>query len=302
MKPCWAAVLAFAMVIPQTFKMSVDAVRVDVLVLEGNRPIIGLTADDFELRDRDVVQEVSSVTTEEVPLRVTLVLDASTSVQGEALEHLKNAATDLMRFLTPTDRVALLRFTAGLELPVAWTTNRPRVIQAIGLTKAGGGTALHDAVYAALTLRDGGPDRSLILVLSDGTDSSSWLPAQMVIDAARRNDAVVYAAVLNADDRQPPDYRLDFRSGIQLPPPHPRAFTRPESFLRILAHETGGGVFNAQRSERLRDAFVQIIQEFRHRYVLSYVPRGVSSGGWHPIQVKVKGRRYSVTARRGYLY
>lgn len=39
----------------QTFRAGTDAVQVDVLVTRGDRPVAGLTAADFELRDNGVV-------------------------------------------------------------------------------------------------------------------------------------------------------------------------------------------------------------------------------------------------------
>ena len=64
-----------------------------------------------------------------------------------------------------------------------------------------------------------------------------------------------------------------------------------ESFVDTLARETGGKSLNAERTDRVRDAFVSIVKEFRSRYVLSYVPVGVDARGWHPIEVKLKGRQ-----------
>ena len=70
----------------QTFRSGVDAVRVDVLVMDGNRPVAGLTASDFELRDSGVVQPIESVAIEDVPLNVMLALDTSESVDGTPLK------------------------------------------------------------------------------------------------------------------------------------------------------------------------------------------------------------------------
>jgi hypothetical protein len=70
--------------------------------------------------------------------------------------------------------------------------------------------------------------------------------------------------------------------------------------VAALAEQTGGKYIELDRIERLRDTFVQIVNEFRSRYVLTYQPSGVSDSGWHPITVKVK-RRGDVIARRGYM-
>jgi len=74
-----------------------------------------------------------------------------------------------------------------------------------------------------------------------------------------------------------------------------------ESFLDALAEDTGGQFINAERSDRLRDTFVRIVNESRSRYLLTYSPQGVDAGGWHPIEVTVKGRKLKIKARRGYL-
>jgi hypothetical protein len=74
-----------------------------------------------------------------------------------------------------------------------------------------------------------------------------------------------------------------------------------ERFLKGLASETGGRYFDLQRGSQLRDTFVRILTEFRSRYLLTYTPRGVDAGGWHPIEVKLKKGRGGATARRGYL-
>lgn len=96
-------------------------------------------------------------------------------------------------------------------------------------------------------------------------------------------------------------YRLDFRSGLQEPIRPAKPETLMEPFLEALAAETGGKVLNAERSDQLQQAFVKIVKEFRSRYLITYTPRGVDAGGWHPIEVTLKGRKGTITARKGYL-
>ena len=74
-----------------------------------------------------------------------------------------------------------------------------------------------------------------------------------------------------------------------------------QSFLVSLAEETGGKYIEAERPDRLRETFVRIFEEFRGRYVLTYVPQNVEPRGWHPLQVRLKRRAGQVIARRGYL-
>ena len=285
----------------QTFRVSVDAVRVDVLVTDGNRPVGGLQPIDFELRDSGVVQRLESVSFEDVPLSVMLALDASSSVRGKPLEDLKQAGLAIAGLLRPDDRAALLRFSEEIDLPSQWTADHQELARAIERTQASGSTALHDAAYAALTLRDPQAGRLLVLMFSDGDDTASWLSGRSVIDAARRSDAVVYSVGLRPAPVRKLGYLVDFRSGLQPEVPRVVPPELTKSFLTALAEETGGKYFNTERSDRLRETFVQIVTEFRSRYLLTYIPTGVEAGGWHPIDVKLKIKKGTTIARRGYL-
>jgi len=303
----------------QTFRVNVDAVRVDVLVMDGRKPATGLTAENFELRDSGVVQQIESVQYEDAPLSIMLALDTSRSVEGDPLRNLKDAASAVVDLLKPADRAALMTFSGAVQLRSPWTADHGQLIAGVAAVDASGSTTLYDATYAALTLRDPEPGRRLVLVFSDGADTSSWLPGQNVIEIARRTDAVVYAVTLGSEpvvdrsqqfpfagsatrtERPITGYRLDFHSGIQDKVPNVPPALLLQPFLDALADETGGKVVDATRSEQLRDTFVQVINEFRSRYPITYTPRGVAAGGWHPIDVKLKGRKGKVTARRGYL-
>ena len=285
----------------QPIRVDVDAVRLDVLVTDGSRPVGGLAADDFELRDSGVLQRIGAVSFEDVPLSVTLALDASASVRGQALDHLKQAATAVAGLLKGGDRAALLTFSEEVDLRSGWSADRQALARAIALTSASGSTALHDAAYAALTLKDPQSGRALVLLFSDGDDTASWLPGRTVIDLARRGDAVVYSVGLRTPGVPKLGYLADFRTGLQpgIPRVLPAELTKP--FLTALAEETGGQYLDTDRPDRLRDAFVQIVAEFRSRYLLTYTPTGVAAGGWHPLDVKVRKRNVTVVARRGYL-
>ena len=76
---------------PAKFRSVTDAVRVDVRVRQGSRPITGLTTADFELRDTGVVQDIQAISAHDVPLTLLLALDTSSCVEGKKLEQLKAA-------------------------------------------------------------------------------------------------------------------------------------------------------------------------------------------------------------------
>jgi VWFA-related protein len=282
---------------PPRFRSGIDLVTVDVLVTDGTRAVTGLSADDFEVRDTGVLQTIDTVSVDTVPVSMLLALDTSNSVEGLTLAHLKEAASAAVNALATDDRVAILTFADAVTLRAPWSTPSAATHDAIARATAGGSTSLYDAAYTALTLRDDQPGRRpLVVLFSDGGDTSSWLPARAVLERARRSDAVVYLVAL----RQPRlDTRLEYRSGVELwsgdggfPPATPPAVE--------LASMTGGRMVIADRPERLRDAFAAAVTQFRSRYLITYRPHAVDAAGWHPIDVRLKVRRGTITARRGY--
>jgi VWFA-related protein len=281
----------------QRFQSGAEGVRVDVLVTARNQPVTGLAAADFEVLDNGIPQTLDAVSIEDVPFSMLLVLDVSESVGGH-LDELKEAAHGALDALQPRDRAALLTFSESVRLQAGWQQERAEVGHAIDAAEAGGGTALFDAAFTALTLRDTDPGRrSLVLLFSDGADSSSWLPESAIRERARRTDAVVYAVAVGEENARPMPLML--RSGVELTPGF-RPSGTPRDFLSELAELTGGHIYADENIGRLKDRFARIVQEFRTRYLLTYQPQGVDSRGWHTVEVRLKNRRGQVRARRGY--
>lgn len=287
----------------QRFRSGVDVVTVDVLITRDGRPVTGLTVADFELRDNGVRQRVQSAVVEDVPLDVLVALDTSASVAGDALRHLKEAAAATIALLTARDQAALLCFNESIKVWVPWTSDQQAMTAHIDAVQASGGTSLHDAAFAALTLaspRAGA--RRLVLLFTDGQDTTGWLPGQNVIEAARRTESVVYGFGLRRSADADAGYRLDFRSGLQPRVPQMLPPALAESFVEKLPVETGGRYIEVEDSSKLRDAFVDILTESRRRYVLTYTPTGVAAGGWHQLKVSLTRSAGTVRARRGYIW
>jgi Ca-activated chloride channel family protein len=281
---------------PQHFRSSADAVTVHVLVLDDGRAVGGLTAADFELRDSGVEQQIDSVQVLDVPFSMMLALDSSSSLQS-GRRRLQEAARAAVETLHDDDRVSVLSFSEQISVPTPWSAPRHEILAAIDGLQPDGSTSLADAAFTAVLQRD--PEagrRNLVILLSDGDDTSSWLPDDRALEAAERSEAVVYTVAIDKA-RLKGRRALNFRSGVRLDSKQP--VMRSDDFLEQLASRTGG-VQLSTSLEGLQKTFRRVVNNFRSRYVLTYAPGGVPDGGWHSIDVRVRGRNYKVTARRGY--
>jgi VWFA-related protein len=268
-----ALLVTQALVAQTTFTSRIDAVRVDVLVTENGRPLTGLTPADFEVMDNGVRQAVDLASFEQIPLNVVLALDLSGSLEGLRLGHLQTAGRTVLAGLKPGDRTALVTFSHIVRPTVGLSEELDRVRIALEQARGSGLTSLIDASHAAMLIGESDVGRSLLIVFSDGVDTSSWLTPESVLDTARRGDVVVYSV---------------------------EAGQRRRSFSRDLSDVTGGRTIEIESATDLAASFTRILEEFRMRYLVSYSPQGVETGGWHRLEVRVKGRRANVKARPGY--
>jgi VWFA-related protein len=287
-----ANLAAESMRAPQRFTSRADHVLIDALVTQDRRVVSGLTPGDFELFDNGVAQTILQVYVQQLPLSVIMVLDTSGSVQGERLDFLKKAAAAVVERLRPDDRAAIVSFSAPLTLQAPLTGDRAALLDAINALKAEGSTALIDAAFTGLALRGVAATRALVLLFSDGVDTASMLSEDRVLQAARRSDATVYAIGIRDTSRI-------VQSGGRLVWPDDTALT-DDRFLSRIAAETGGRLLQAQENRELATTFARVIDEFNSRYVLGYEPTGVPTRGWHDVSVRLKTRRGTVLARRGY--
>ena len=257
------------------FSSRVEAVRLEVLVTRNGELVSGLTPNDFEVRDNGVLQDITLVAADELPLNVVLAFDVSESMKGNRLRDLQNAGRALLDALDADDGAALVTFGNGVTVPKMITIDRATVREALDQAASGGPTALIDGCFSALMLGSVQTGRSLALVFSDGVDTASWLTADAVLSSARRANVVTYAVVPDGPVREP--------------------------FLRDLAAATGGDVLRVKATTDVRETFLRVLNEHRQRYLLSYVPNKVSTPGWHRLDVRVKRPGASVRTRPGYM-
>ncbi|OFW34029.1 MAG: hypothetical protein A3G76_13305 [Acidobacteria bacterium RIFCSPLOWO2_12_FULL_65_11] len=279
-----------------TFRSGVEVVRLDVSVTRGGRPVTGLTADDFDVRDAGVPQHMDGVLVEKLPLSVVLVLDMSWSVDGTVLRHLVEAAQTLAAAIRPADRAALITFSKGVTVRVPLTTDVSTIRSALAsLAVEENHTALRDAVSTALRLVVGHETRPLVMAFTDGCDNSSRISESDVLDTARRIRVVMHAIMLGDCGR----------SGAASPG-RPNGTGRAEldrlAFLQSVVGSTGGRLWllESTSSRQLPQSFTRALDEMRARYVLTYYPQGVARDGWHELKVRLKRGRADIKARSGY--
>lgn len=256
------------------FRSGVETVRVDVLVTRGGQPLRGLTAKDFQIRDNGVPQQIDHVAFEELPLNLVFALDASGSVEGERARHLRAASDNLLHRLKPEDQAAVVTFGDAVVVRSTLTHDIAGLQSALDQALPGGETSLIDAAHTALLLGESQPGRALVIIFSDGVEVSSYLDAERVLATAKRSDVVVYGVALRSVGKPP--------------------------FLRDLIEASGGDLFEVDSTRDLDAAFATVLDQFRHRYLVSYTPQGVERAGWHRLQVRVAQPRVSVRARPGY--
>jgi VWFA-related protein len=274
------------------FRAAADAVTVDASVQRDGRPITGLRAADFELLDNGVPQEISDVAYEKLPIDVTMLLDVSASVSGAVLNELRRALREVRTDLGAADRLRLLAFNISVRRLVDFDQPAARIDEALSSVQAGGSSAVFDGLAVALTAAEAPGRRRLIVLFTDGQDSSSIIDAETLFDVARRSAATV-AIMLGSTPGTRPASVLRTSAG---------AAPTIESLSERIAGETGGIVTVLRPGENLSSKFRRMVQEFRSSYVLYFTPRGVDRAGAHTIDVRVKRPGAEVRARRGYIW
>lgn len=258
-----------------TFRTGVDKVRVDVLVTRDGLPVTNLTPDDFEVLDDGVPQKIDTYSESgDLPLSLVFAIDASSSVAGERAELLRRACHDVLDELQKGDQAGLVVFADAVVVRSRLSRELALVRTAVEQPLPPGQTSLIDATQISIVLGESEPGRALVLLLTDGSEVSSYLAPDAVLETARRSDAVIYAVTLRG--------------------------VRRSGFVGELAEVTGGAVFEMASPLEIAATFKKVLSEFRHRYLLAYTPTGVPAAGWHNLKVRVKRQGAVVKARPGY--
>jgi VWFA-related protein len=278
---------------PPTFAAKAEVVRLDVLALHQEQPIRDLTENDFEVRDNGVRQKVHVVRALSLRWEVVVLFDVSESVKGPKLEAFRACARAIAAALREGDQAALVTFSDVVELRSAMSAPAGPFLNALDGVRAGGSTALFDALFSALALSGPGPARPLVLLFTDGRDNVSWLSADDVVGAARLSDASIYAVSTSSigGGRRWPADRPTWASVAVAP---------DDKFLRKITRETGGRLLHAESIAGLQARLAAVLDEIGDRYIVTYEPVGVAQEGWHEIHVRMRRRAGAVVVRPGY--
>jgi Ca-activated chloride channel family protein len=275
---------------PETiFRTNVRMVRLLVTVKDGDGRLIGsLEKGDFEIRDSGVTQDVSAFEHHtEQPLSIALVVDTSASTAKD----LKYEITSGSRFLkaitregNPKDALSLYSFNHDVTQQAGFTRNPVRIEKALATLKAEAGTSMYDAICFAADALEDRDGRRVIVVISDGNDTTSVRTYHEALRAAHRADAVVYGIVV---------VPITNDAGRSIGGEHA---------LITMSQSTGGRVFFPSVGPALDAAFDQILKDLRTQYLLAYYPKNLPEikGGFRPIQVILKSAELRAFTRGGY--
>ncbi|HVN92770.1 MAG TPA: VWA domain-containing protein [Terracidiphilus sp.] len=246
-----------------------------------------LTQNDFALLDDGKAPaRVNSFHQQiNLPLRVGLVIDASTSIRSRFQFEQQSATEFLLQVLhAKSDRAFVMGFDVTPTVTADWTNDQDALETGINKLSPGGGTALFDAVYVACrdklgTARGPEPVRKAIVLISDGEDNQSRVYLSEAVKECQRAETIIYAISTN--------WTPSRGSG--------------DKVLQELAEQTGGEVFFPPSIEDMATSFKDIEQELRSQYALVYTPADfVTNGAYRTIYLYCYDRRYTVRAKKGY--
>ena len=267
------------------FRSGTELVDLYVTVTDADgRLVPGLAQEDFTILDEDQPQEIVLFENEVQPITVVVMLDSSISTTNVMHLIMGGAEQFLIRML-PDDRARVGAFNDKIEvLPEEFIGDRDTLIKALDELDFGNETRLFDAIAASLDALQGTEGRKVVLVLTDGQDSSSQTGWRDVLEQAIGEDVMIYSIGLE----------VEYFDGLR------NRRTSPDRSLRRLAEETGGGYFELEETDELGSTFTRVSQELHSQYILGFAP-SVRDGKVHSLDIRIAGRGMTARARPSYV-
>jgi Ca-activated chloride channel family protein len=267
-----------------TFRSGTQIVSLFATVLDAeNRLVPDLTQQDFEVFDNDKLQPLVVFRSENLPITAIVMLDTSGSMTG-TIDLLKAAAEQFVIRLLQDDKATVGAFNDKIELNAGFTNNRDKLVSQVKDLDYGNGTRLFDAISESLDALRGVEGRRVILVFTDGDDTSSRIGRGTVLDRARAEEVMIYSIGLQSE----------YFDGARM------VRTKPDSSLKRFADETGGGYFELKKTADLGPTFSRVAQELHSQYVLGFEAKQLD-GKVHKLAVKMKQAGMTARARKSYV-
>jgi len=258
--------------------MDVNLVLIPVTVTDSyERLVLGLQRADFRLYEEGVEQKVTQFFSEEAPISVGIVFDASASMRRK-MEESQKAVTEFLRMCLPGDEFFLLKFSDQPESVNGFTTDIEEIERSLPTIQPKGWTSLYDAIYLSMNrIKRATYSRKVLLVVSDGGDNNSRYTEREIKDLVKEADVRIFA--ISIFDRSPS--------------------------LEAIAEESGGRSYRVRKLEDLPGLAADIGAELHSQYVLGFsLADRVNDGKYRKIRVEVTQpagpARLRASWKRGY--
>ncbi len=253
-------------------KTDVKLVLVPVSVTDPMQRLVkGLRPENFAVFEGKRPQEIRHFSSEDLPVSVGIILDASGSM-ADKMNRVRDAVHQFCEESNPQDEFFMIVFSDEPRLVTDFTSVPEELEKELLFTQPKGQTALLDAIYMGLhKMREAKYGKKALLVVSDGGDNHSRYGEREVKSAAKEADVMIYA--IGTFDRYVPTQ--EERRGPIL--------------LAEIAEPSGGRAFTLENPTALPAIARHIGRELRTQYVLGYQPENMPKDGrWHKIQVKLR--------------
>ncbi|MGH9341664.1 MAG: VWA domain-containing protein [Acidobacteriota bacterium] len=276
------------------FKIEANYIKVPVSVFDSRGKILAdLTRDDFRLFDQGEPRPIENFVLDTNPTNVILLLDASGSVQEE-IEEIQDAALSFARSLKEEDRIAVISFSDEVILLQNWTNNLRRLKNSLDELESGYRTALYDALLATARERlDRVNGKRIIILLTDGIDNQSEASYAQVMQSLVESNISLYiiSRTRFVQPKVEKSERVEFLNRVMKNVLNESKdfvdiyFREKETAMRYLAESTGGRVFFPHKLSELQKTYLQLAEELKRRYILTFRPPDKSSKSFREIQV-----------------